>query len=92
MEGERKKQTQCDGKAVKYIIYLHWQRETNAFTMIEDTSPSHIDTRTYRRTHFVLENTLCKTEGRGKTHFPKAGGKRREKSDARKEEIRGCGE
>lgn len=42
-------------KGVKYIIYLHWQRETNALTEIEDTSPSLIDTQTHTRAHFGLK-------------------------------------
>lgn len=46
MEGEGKKNPMRE-EGVKYIIYLHWQRETNAFTEIEDTSPSHIDTYTH---------------------------------------------
>lgn len=37
-------------KGVKYIIYLHWQRETNALTEIEDTLPSLIDTQTHTHT------------------------------------------
>lgn len=47
--GEKK--SQCDEKGVKYLIYLPWWRETNAFTVIEDASPSHTNTHTYTRTH-----------------------------------------
>ena len=35
---------QCAKKGAKYIIYLYWQRETNAYTEIEDTLPSLIHT------------------------------------------------
>lgn len=74
MEGEGKKKNPMREEGVKYIIYLHWQRETNAFTEIEDTSPSHIDTYTHTHihlyiyththTHFGLKNTGWETEGR----------------------------
>lgn len=37
-------------KGEKYIIYLHWQRETNAFTEIEDRLPSLVH-RTLTNTH-----------------------------------------
>lgn len=40
-------------KAAKYIIYLPWPRETNAFTVIEDTSPSHVNTHTHTHTHVL---------------------------------------
>ena len=76
---------------MKYIIYLHWRRETNAFTVIEDTSPSHIDTHThtYLHTHFGLKNTRWKTESGEKLIFLKQEGNRKrgvEKVMQRKEE------
>lgn len=37
-------------KGAKYIIYLYWRRETNAYTEIEDTLPSLIHTHTHTHT------------------------------------------
>lgn len=52
--GGRRKKSPMRGKGVKYIIYPHWRRETNAFTVIEDALPSHIDTR--KHTHLGFRN------------------------------------
>lgn len=95
MEGEKKNPMR--GKEVKYIIYLHWQRETNAFTVIEDTSPSHIDTHTYLYTHtFWLKEHRRKTESREKLIFLKQGGDRERGMEKvmqrKKEKSRGCAE
>lgn len=78
---------------MKYIIYLHWRRETNAFTVIEDTSPSHINTHTH--SHFGLKNTGWKTESREKLIFlQQKGGQQRERhgeSTTKKEDDGGRG-
>lgn len=52
-DGGGVKKNPMRGKGVKYIIYLHWRGETNAFTVIEDTLPSHVVTHTQIRTHIL---------------------------------------
>lgn len=74
------------GKGVKYIIYLHWQRETNAFTVIEDTSPSHIDTHINVHTYFGLKNIGWKTESREKLIFLKQVGNRERNGESEAKE------
>lgn len=39
---------------MKYLIYLPWWRETNAFTVIEDALPSHTNTHTHIYAHSGL--------------------------------------
>lgn len=80
MEGRGgRKKSQCDEKGVKYLIYLPWRRETNAFTVIEDASPSHTNTHTHTRIRaFWLKEELDR-KSKGETHFPEAEWEHREK-------------
>lgn len=87
-EREKKKKPMRE-KGVKYIIYLHWQRETNAFTEIEDTSPSLIDTHAHARTHtdtFWLKDWI---ENRKKLIFLKQEGNKEKGREKVKQEDDG---
>lgn len=65
----------CDEKGVKYLIYLPWRRETNAFTVIEDASPSHTNTHILMHTFWLKEERAGKS--RAKLIFLKQNGNRK---------------
>lgn len=59
---------------MKYLIYLPWRRETNAFTVIEDASPSHTNTHTHTRIRAFWLKVELESKARVKLIFLKQNG------------------